>query len=308
MAGQSGRRRLAAIEGGGTTWVAAIAFEDALDTLVEEIVVPTTADPASTIGQIRNWLRQREFDAVGIASFGPIDAKVGSAKYGFITSTPKPGWKDTDVVGLLGLRDEFKSKPFKFDTDVNAPALAEFRLHKKPGSCSSAYVTVGTGVGVGLVCNGQTVHGLVHPEGGHVLVARMPGDEFRGTCPFHGSCIEGMCSTGALAARVGCDADALPSLPDDHPVWDACAYYLAQLCVTLILINSPERIALGGGVMNRSCLYPKIRVQVAALLNEYIQNEAITTSQIDEYVCASFWGSKAGIVGAAFLASEALQS
>ena len=248
------------------------------------------------------------YDAIGIASFGPIDAKVGSATYGFITSTPKPGWRNTDVLKLIGLKDEFSGKPFMFDTDVNAPALAEYRLHKRPGSLSCAYITVGTGIGVGLVCNGQTVHGLVHPEGGHIQVARMPEDGFTGTCPFHGCCIEGMCSTGALASRAGCEAEALPDLPEDHPVWDACAYYLAQLCSTLVLINSPERIAIGGGVMNRTSLYPKIRTKTALLLNEYIQNESITTQQIDEYICPSFWGSQAGIVGASFLASEALHS
>jgi len=300
-------RRVVAIEGGGTTWVAAVAFEGRLDELQDRLEVPT-ADPATTIGAIRAWLRERgEVAAIGVASFGPIDAKVGSATYGFITSTPKPGWANTDVIGLLGLRDEFASIPFKFDTDVNAPALAEYRLHKKPGSTSMAYITVGTGIGVGLVVNGATVHGLVHPEGGHVQVAQMPGDGFAGTCPFHKRCIEGMTSTGALAQRAGVSAAELAALPDEDLVWDQAAYYIAQLCMTLVMIVSAECIVLGGGVMNRACLYPKVRAQLKVLLSNYIQNEALTSDAgLDDYIVASVWGSSAGIVGAAYLASEAL--
>jgi fructokinase len=301
-------RRLVAIEGGGTTWVAAVALEGSLDALQDRLEVPTT-DPASTIGAIRAWLRERgEVAAIGVASFGPIDAKVSSATFGFITSTPKPGWANTDVVGLLGLRDEFKHVPFKFDTDVNAPALAEFRLYKKPGTTSMAYVTVGTGIGVGLVVNGAPVHGLVHPEGGHIQVARMAGDSFPGTCPFHKHCVEGMTSTGALALRAGAPAAELASLPDDHPVWDAAAYYLAQLCMTVVLTVSAERIVLGGGVMNRTSLYGKIRAQLKTLLAGYMQADALTTDAgLEEFVAPSVWGSAAGIVGAAYLAQEALR-
>lgn len=126
---------------------------------------------------------------------------------------------------------------------------------------SSAYITVGTGIGVGLVVNNHTVRGLMHPEAGHIMVGRQEGDTFQGTCPFHGSCVEGMCATGALTARKGLsDSSGLANLTDDDPVWDACAYQLAQLCAQLVYIASPEKIRLGGGVMNRTCLYPKIRV------------------------------------------------
>ena len=299
---------MAAIEGGGTTWVAAMAMEGKPSELFDRIEV-ATEDPVTTIGKLREWLHQREFDSVGIASFGPIDARLTSPKFGYITSTPKEGWRDTDVIGLLGLRDEFKDKPYKFDTDVNAPALAEYRLNKKAGTSSSAYITIGTGIGVGLVCNGATVHGLIHPEGGHVQVARMAGDAFAGTCPFHGSCVEGMCSTGALALRAGVAAPDLASLADDHPVWDAAAYYLAQLCMSIILINSSERIVLGGGVMNRACLYPKVRTKLKDMLNNYMQHDSLTTDAgLEQYVVASIWGSSAGIVGAAYLAQESLNS
>ena len=303
---------LAAIEAGGTTWVAALVSSDDLGSPYDRLEVPTT-DPASTITSIRDWLREKVnsnsgLAGVGIASFGPIDGKVDSATYGFITTTPKPGWMNTDVVGLLGLRDEFQNIPFKFDTDVNAPALAEFELHNLPGATSSAYVTVGTGIGIGFVINGKTVHGLVHPEGGHIQVAIMEGDTFEGTCPFHKSCIEGMCSSGALAARALCQPSELASLPDDHIVWDQCAYYLAQLATTMVLIASPERIVFGGGVLKRTCLYGKIRTKVKELLQNYIQNPALTTDEgLETYICPSFWGNEAGVVGAAYLAMNAMK-
>ena len=299
--------KLCAIEAGGTTWVAAMATAGKPDELYDRIEVPTS-DPATTIGAIRSWLGgSGEVSAIGIASFGPIDAKEGSATFGFITSTPKPGWANTDVLGLLGLREEFKNIPFKFTTDVNAPALAEYRLHKKPGSSSMAYITVGTGIGVGLVVNGALVHGLVHPEGGHVQVARLSGDSFAGTCPFHGHCVEGMCSTGALAQRAGVAPAELANLADDHPIWEQAAYYLAQLCMTVVLTVSAERIVIGGGVMNRTCLYAKIRRHVKILLADYIQNVALTTDAgLEDFITPSVWGPNAGIVGAAYLAQEAL--
>ena len=297
--------RYIGIEGGGTSWVVAIG-DGSAENIVSRQEFETDENPSVTLGNIRKWLHANEpFDAVGVASFGPIDAKKGSKHYGFITTTPKRGWMMTDVLGLLGLRDEYSSVPFEFDTDVNAPAMAEFKLHGHPNSQSCAYITVGTGVGVGLVINSKTVHGLVHPEGGHLMVARHNGDEFLGTCPYHGSCVEGLCSSGSLASRSGCAAKDLPTLADDDPVWDYCAAYLGQMCANLVLIASPERIFIGGGVLNRQSLYPKIRKYAARYLNDYIQNDMITTEQIDNFISPSFWGSNAGIVGAVYLAVEA---
>jgi fructokinase len=279
-----------------------------LGQLAERTNFETTRNPADTLVAVRDWLLARgPFDGIGVASFGPVDAKVASTTYGYITTTPKDGWRNTDVIGLLGLREGgvFFGTPFNFDTDVNAPALAEYSLHRVPGSTSSCYITVGTGVGVGLVVNGATVKGLVHPEGGHLQVARRTADDFAGSCPFHGHCIEGMCSTGALSQRRGIAAAELPGVPDDDELWDTCAYYLAQLCANLVLTVSPEHIAIGGGVLNRSCLYPKIRKQVISILNEYVQHEALTEAHIDEFITPSIWGASAGIVGAAYLAKTA---
>ena len=218
---------LAAIEAGGTTWVAALAWEDDMGSPFERLEVPTSAEPAQTISTVRQWLcvqmAAHPVQAVGVACFGPVDPKLGSATYGYITSTPKPGWADTDVVGGLGLgpTGEFAHLPHRFDTDVNGPALAEF-VHDRtssgtspgpgtneappevpPSPSSSAYVTVGTGVGAGLVVNGRTVAGLLHPEAGHIPVRRQQGDTYAGCCPFHADCLEGMVCSGALAERAG---------------------------------------------------------------------------------------------------------
>jgi fructokinase len=250
--------RFAAIEGGGTTWVAALC-EGSPSNIIEREVFRTTT-PEETLGQIRAWLAQRQFDSLGVGSFGPVDAEPSSPTYGYITSTPKPGWKNTDVLGLLGVRG--LGKPFKFDTDVNAPALAEYFLHKETGINSCAYITIGTGIGVGLVIGGNTVHGLLHPEAGHIFTSREQGDTFEGNCPFHKDCVEGMCASGALAKRRGFTIEDLPGLSDDDPLWNTCAHYIAGLCVNLVLIASPERISIGGGIMNRACLYPKIRVSL----------------------------------------------
>mmetsp|Transcript_15343 Transcript_15343/g.23101 ORF Transcript_15343/g.23101 Transcript_15343/m.23101 type:complete len:301 (-) Transcript_15343:94-996(-) len=297
--------KFAAVEGGGTSWLVAIA-EDEPQNIIDRQRF-TTETPEITLREIRDWLSNREFHAIGIATFGPVDANPSSSRYGFITSTPKPGWKDTDVLGLLGVR-EF-NVPFLFDTDVNAPALAEHIMCNDGNASSCAYITVGTGIGVGLVVNNQTVRGLLHPEAGHLQVARQEGDTFPGNCPYHGSCVEGMCASGALVARKGCtDASILSGLDDADPIWDACAYQLAQLCANLILIASPERIRFGGGVMNRRALYPKIRAHLNTILNGYIQSEALTPEGLEEYIRPSQWGSDAGIIGAAFLAKTAFNS
>lgn len=261
---KDGVKRYAAVEGGGTSWVAAI-MEDEPHNIVDRVRV-TTESPAATLGEIRRWLADKKFNAIGVATFGPVDANTSSDTYGFITSTPKPGWKDTNVLGLLGVRE--MGVPFLFDTDVNAPALAEHVMCSDGKTTSCAYITVGTGIGVGLVVNNETVRGMMHPEAGHLKVARQEGDTFPGSCPYHGACVEGMCASGALTARKQlADASDLATLDDDDPVWDACAYQLAQLCANLIYIASPEKIVFGGGVMNRQSLYPKIRVSIQKYCN-----------------------------------------
>lgn len=280
--------RFAAVEGGGTSWSVALA-EDVPDNIILSANFPTTS-PEETLGKIRDWLLSHgPFDSLGIASFGPIDGKIGSPTYGYITSTPKPGWKNTNVVELLGMNSCFAGIPYLFDTDVNAPALAEFLCLEDKTLSSCAYITVGTGVGVGLVINGKTVHGLVHPEAGHFLVSKLPHDEFKGSCPFHGGCVEGMISTGALSSRLGISIHELPTLSDDHVVWDYFSHYLAQLCASLILISSPEIIVIGGGVLNRLSLFDKIRSETIGLLNGYIQSPSLESTRISNYIRPSRW-------------------
>lgn len=345
------RYLVAAVETGGTTCVAALAYSNELGLPFDRLEVPSNSDPRITLTILRRWLRQKIVNdgvtAVGIASFGPIDPNKKSDTYGFITSTPKPGWKNTDVLGMLGLikragasnktdnnsnadldcacDGEFDHVPFLFDTDVNAPAFAEFVHLRNTGVSqisSSAYITVGTGVGAGLVVNGGTISGLLHPEAGHILVQRKAGDTYEGCCPFHRCCLEGMVCSRALSEKAGLyitdptkgiigawDQTLLPQLSDEHPIWDETAFYLAQLCASLILITSVERIVLGGGIFNRDILYEKIRGYLKIQLNGYIQHSAVTTDEgLRELVTPSIWGSQAGLVGALFLASEAYTS
>jgi fructokinase len=214
----------------------------------------------------------------------------------------------TDVVKLLGLKDEFAHIPFKFETDVNAPAMAEYTRIQSPGITSSAYITVGTGLGVGVVVNNNAVHGLLHPEAGHMLPQRKEGDTFPGVCPFHGACFEGMICSKALAARANCGIEDLPSLPDDHEVWDVFAFYLAQLCANLVYMVSIQRIAIGGGVLNRLSVLPKVRSHMKALMNGYIQVDKVTDlMQLENFVVSPHWGSKTGLIGASYLAYLAIQ-
>jgi fructokinase len=172
---------------------------------------------------------------------------------------------------------------------------------------SCAYITIGTGVGVGLVVNGSTVHGLLHPEAGHIYVPPLPGDKFGGHCPYHKTCIEGMCATGALAARIQQPASALIELPDNHEVWSVVANQLAHLCNTLVLVASPQKISIGGGVMNRACLYPMIRERFKELMGGYVQHASLEAGVggLDVFIAPSVFGAQAGIVGACYLAMVA---
>eukprot|EP01147_Barroeca_monosierra_P010138 gene10138-2303_t len=296
----------AGVEGGGTTWRAAIAVGSATNIVERETF--DTEVPEKTLTAIRAWLDERSFDALGIASFGPIEPNPDHHKYGFITSTPKQFWKvaqltDTPVVSAL-----WNGKvPHKFDTDVNAPALAEYKVYgKTKGHTTCAYITVGTGVGVGIVVNGKPVHGLLHPEGGHIRLGRHPKDTFRGTCPFHGDCVEGLVASGALAQRLGVDPKALKGVEDNNIVWDLVAHTLASLCVSLILTLSPERIVISGGIMQRPCLLPFIHKYTLELLNGYIA-KVTTMDDVRHIISRSTWDNDAGIIGSLTLAQVALE-
>jgi fructokinase len=234
--------------------------------------------------------------ALGIASFGPLDPRPHSASFGFITSTPKPGWAHIDLAGTL---NRALSLPVAFDTDVNAAALAEQRWGAAQGLDTFLYITVGTGIGGGAIVHGRMLHGLLHPEMGHMRIPHdRQADPFPGLCPYHGDCLEGLASGPALAARWGQSADTLPC---DHPAWALEAQYLALGLVAYICILAPQRIIMGGGVMHQAHLFPRLRHEVQRLLNGYIQVPELH-DQLEHYLVPPRLGDRAGVLGALALA------
>lgn len=290
-----------AIEAGGTKFVCALAHDDA--TIVAESRLPTT-DPASTLIAMLEFLQQgsRQYGAlsgIGVASFGPVVLDRQSPHFGFIGKTPKPGWSHANIVGAV--RSAFAC-PVGFDTDVNAAALAEQRWGAGRGIPNLVYVTVGTGIGGGVLANDALVHGLMHPEIGHLFVRRHPMDTgFTGACPFHGDCLEGLASGPAIVKRSGHELSALDA---DHPQWSIEADYLGQLCATLVLTVSPQRIIMGGGVMNQQQLFPLIHQRMLHWLAGYIDRVELLR-HIDRYVVPPKLGGRAGVLGALALALSA---
>ena len=290
---------LGGIEAGGTKFVCVVG------TGPDDIRARTrfaTTTPTETLEQAIAFFKQQPepITAVGIGSFGPVDLNPASPTYGWITSTPKPGWRQTDVRGAV---QHALGVPVGFDTDVNAAVLAEHRWGAARDIDTALYVTVGTGIGGGVLVRGRPVHGVMHPEIGHILVRRDPqSDPFPGICPFHGDCLEGLACGPAMAARWGKPAHGLP---DDHPAWALEAHYLAQGLVTCIYALAPERILLGGGVMQQAHLFQRIRVEVKSLLNGYLAVPEVE-EQIKTYIVPPGLCGDAGVLGALALAHEAM--
>lgn len=287
---------LAGIEAGGTKMVCAVS--DAELNLKGSAVFPTTS-PQETIAEMINYFRKFDIDSVGIGSFGPIDLNPKSPTYGYITKTPKPGWSDFDFVGVF--KKAF-GVPVGFDTDVNAAILGEVYKGAAYGCNNAIYITIGTGVGVGVYCNGGLVHGLVHPEAGHILLNRHPEDSFEGSCPFHKNCVEGMASGPAIEKRWG---KSPKLLIENDKVWELEAYYIAQAVASYILTYSPEKVILWGGVMHQDKLFDMVRSNVKEILNGYVHSEMVD-SKIDQYIVKPALGEKPGITGALCLARIAL--
>jgi fructokinase len=292
------------VELGGTKCVCLLGTGP--DDIRAQSSVATGTDPQAALGAIIDELERAaathgRFAALGIASFGPVDLDRASPTYGWITSTPKPGWRRTAVAPRLA---QAFGVPVGFDTDVNGAALAEQRWGAARDLEDLAYVTVGTGVGVGLIANGRLVHGLQHPELGHIRIARLAGDLWPGACSFHGDCVEGLVSGPAIAARAGTPAHLIPA---DSPVWEPAAHALSQLLHTLVLASAPRRILLGGGVLqSRPELYQPIRRQLVKSLNGYIDHAALA-SGLGEYVVPPGLGALAGALGALALAEDSLK-
>jgi fructokinase len=285
---------LGAIEAGGTKFVCGIGNENG--DIIEKISFPTTT-PEETLQLVTDYFKDKQIEALGVGSFGPIDLNRESSTYGFITSTPKKHWKN---VNLLGELKKQLDVPMAFDTDVNAAALGELEWGAAKGLDSCIYMTVGTGIGVGAVSEGKVIHGMLHPEMGHILVRRHEDDTYKGNCPFHGDCLEGMASGPAIENRWGQKGVVLSA---NQQVWELEAYYLAQALVNYILVLSPKKMILGGGVMQQKQLFPIIIENVVNLLNGYIQHENLLVN-IDDYIVPPELGDNAGLCGALALAKR----
>jgi fructokinase len=285
------------VEGGGSKFVCAVGTGPA--DVRAETSVPTTWPDATIDACLRFFAGHRPLAAVGIATFGPVDLDRASPTWGFITTTPKPGWAHVDLAGPFR---RALGAPVAFDTDVNGAAVGEHRWGAGRDRDPFVYLTVGTGVGGGAVVNGRPLHGLAHPEMGHVRVPHdRRVDPFLGTCPYHGDCLEGLASGPAMARRWGVAPETLPL---DHPAWDLEAEYLALGLVAVVAILSPARIAVGGGVMASGHLLPRVRSRVLAHLAGYLRAPAILTG-IDAYIVPPALGDRAGVLGAIALAADA---
>jgi fructokinase len=296
---QATRKVYGGIETGGTKIVCAVGTNPA--DLRAETSFPTTA-PEETLAGIIDFFQQQQLTeplaAIGIGSFGPVSLDRHALDYGHITSTPKPGWAYTDIAGTV---KRALGVVVGFDTDVNCAAIGEGRWGNAQGLDTFLYLTVGTGIGGGGLSNGHVMHGLLHPEMGHILLPHdKQADPFLGICPYHGDCLEGLASGPALQARWGV---AFESFPPDHPAWVLEAHYLALACVNFICTLSPHRIILSGGVMSQSQLFPLIRQRVQAILNGYIHATAIL-QQLDAYIVPPRLGNRAGVLGAMALAEQ----
>jgi len=285
------------IEAGGTKWVCAIGSGP--DDVQDSVIFPTT-QPEETIARAAEFFAANAtLAAVGIGSFGPIDVQRASPTWGRITTTPKPGWADTDVVAALSAALDL---PLAFDTDVNAAALGEHRWGAAAGLETFCYITVGTGIGGGGMANGQLMHGLLHPEFGHMRIPHdRARDSFDGVCPYHGDCFEGLASGDAVRARWGRPPEELA----DERVWLLEAEYLALGLLNVICTLSPQRIIVGGGVMNEPSLLPLVRSRVSELAGGYFDAPELGEA-IDDYIVAPALGDRAGVLGALELARLAV--
>jgi len=290
-----------AIEGGGTKFVLMIGRSPT--DIVRRASIPTTS-PVETLARCIAFFHDAQLEqrvsAIGVGMFGPVDLDRRSATYGSITSTPKAGWGNTDVVGPL---TRALGVPIGWEHDVTAALLGERRWGAAAGLDPVLYLTVGTGVGAGVFVNGAPLHGLLHPEMGHLLLPALPGDEFSGVCPFHGRCLEGLVSGPAIAKRAGRPAEDLPAT---SPIWTMVAEYLAMALMNYSLVLSPRRLVLGGGVLHQPALLPRVRVSLRRRLADYLQHPLLR-ERLDEYIAPSALGDDAGVLGALELAQQAVR-
>ncbi len=287
--------RLGALEAGGTKMVCAIG--DETGKVFEQVSIPTTT-PGETVPQMIDYFKKAEVEALGIACFGPIDPDKASATYGYITSTPKLAWQNYNIVGAF---EEALGCPVGFDTDVNGSVLGEVTFGQAKGKNCVIYATIGTGVGVGVFIEGKLLHGMLHPEAGHVLINKYAHDHYKGRCPYHANCLEGLAAGPAIEERWGKKAIELKDRPE---VWDMEGNYIAQALAGYILTLSPQMIILGGGVMHQEQLFPIIRRYVKEILNGYIKTKEL--ENMDSYIVPASLNDDQGIMGCLELGRRAL--
>lgn len=281
------------IEAGGTKFVCAIGDSDF--NVVERVNFPTTT-PEETLNRVFEFFDKYELLSIGIGSFGPIDVNPASETYGYVTTTPKPQWGNYNFLGAMKERYDI---PLGWTTDVNAAALGEQALGAAKGLKSCVYLTIGTGVGGGAVVNNELLSGHSHPEMGHILVRPHPEDDYAGFCPFHGNCLEGLAAGPAIEKRFGIKADQLEK---DHIAWKFEAHYIAQALMTYVLTLSPEKIILGGGVMNQAHLFPMIREELKKLMARYV-----ALPDLENYIVSPALGNNAATVGCFMLAKQQMK-
>ena len=284
-----------ALEAGGTKMVCALGDENGK--ILEQVSIPTET-PEVTLPKIVDYFKGKEIKSLGIAAFGPVDVDPASPTYGYITSTPKPGWADCNIKGYM---EKALGVPTGFDHDVGGSLIGEATYGCAKGMKTAVYFTVGTGVGAGIMIDGHIHHGVACPEFGHILMRIHPEDNYKGFCVYHGSCLEGMACGPSLVERWGKPGK---ELKDNDKVWEIEAYYLAQACVTATVVISPQIIILGGGVMHQESLFPLIRKNVKEMLNDYVRSSA--TADLDKYIVPASLNDDQGIMGCIKLAIDAV--
>ncbi len=286
--------RLGALEAGGTKMVYAIG--DETGRIFEQVSIPTET-PQITMPKLIAYFQKRQIEALGIGCFGPIDLNRNSKTYGYITNTPKLAWANFNIVGAF---KEALGCPIGFDTDVNGSVLGEVTFGQARNKRNVLYLTIGTGIGAGIYVEGKLLHGMLHPEAGHIMLSKRADDVYVGKCPYHGICFEGLAAGPAIEERWGCKA---AELKESQEVWDLEAYYIAQALANYILILSPEMIILGGGVMHQEQLFPLIRRYVGEILNGYLKTREL--EDLEQYIVPASLQDNQGIMGCLELAQRA---
>ena len=283
-----------AIEAGGTKMVCAVGDENGR--IIEQVSIPTK-NPDETMPKIIEYFKNKEIKALGIACFGPIELDKASPKYGHIQDTPKLLWSDYDIVGTM---EKALGVPVGFDTDVNGSMLGEATWGAAKDLTDAIYITIGTGIGGGILSGGKLVHGMLHPELGHMKLVKAENDTYAGKCPFHATCFEGLAAGPAIEERWGKPAK---ELADRTEVWELESFYIAQALSNLILTLSPKVIILGGGVMHQLQLFPLIRKKVKENINGYIKTDEL--NDMDSYIIPAALNDDQGIMGCIRLAMDA---